>query len=264
MRAERIISKHNDFEHLTDWMLNGARVPYALRIWCSECGTNEVARIPQGLSYTCPQVVADRMFRNKGWVLGRRRKQDICPHCAARDRADRNAKRTATNAKTDPTIADIWPTSNVIELKPVVTEDKPMNKPLPATITATPIPAPAIAQPREMSRADKRIIFNKLEEVYGDEHSGYTNGWSDQKVASDLGVPVDWVRTLRDENFGPEGHSPEAKAVFDETRKLLETMRAEREKLQGKASEMIAAATKIAAEADRLERKLLQIEKGKL
>lgn len=264
MKAERLLSKHNDYEHLTDWMMDGVRAPFALRIWCSECGAREVAKIPNGLAYTCPQAMADKLFRNRGWVLGRRRKQDICPDCARRDREERNARRAAANAKTDPTIADIWPTTpptNVIELKPVITED---TQPMP-TPAKTPTPAlTVVVEPREMSRTDKRIIFSKLEQVYGDEHTGYSNGWSDQKVASDLGVAVDWVRTLRDENFGPEGHSPEAKVVFEETRKLLDEVRAEREKLVVKANELTAAASKLALEADRLERKLLQIEKGKM
>lgn len=263
MKAERVLSKHNDYEHLTDWMQDNVRVPFALRIWCSECGTSEVSKLPHGLAYTCQQAMADKLFRNRGWILGRKRKQDICPACARRDREERNNRRAAMNAKTDPTIADIWPTrptTNVIELKPVAIEDTPL-MPTPAK---TPAALTIVVEPREMSRADKRIIFNKLEEVYGDEHTGYSSGWSDQKVASDLGVAVDWVRTLRDENFGPEGHSPEAKAVFEETRKLLADMRAEREKLVVKANELTAAASKLALEADRLERKLTQIEKGKL
>lgn len=260
MKVERLPSKFNDYEHLTDWMIDGVRTPYALRIWCSRCGRNEVVPLRGGV-HTVQQSLADKIFQRKGWLIGRRRKQDICPECIQRERDERNARRTAINAKTDPTIADIWPTKdNIITLKPV--EPKPMNIAAPPSnpVVATIVPQP----PREMSRSDKRIIFNKLEEVYIDENTGYSSGWSDQRVAVDLGVPIEWVRSLRDENFGPEGHSPEAKALFDEARKLLDSARGEREQIIQKINELTAAAAKLALDVDRLERKLIQVEKGKL
>jgi hypothetical protein len=54
-----------------------------------------------------------------------------------------------------------------------------------------------------MSKADRRIIFNKIEDVYGDETIGYKGDWSDVKVSEDLGVKVEWVSLIREENFGP-------------------------------------------------------------
>lgn len=261
MKVERLPSKHNDFEHLTDWVIHGVRRPYVLRIWCHQCGANDVAALTGGV-HTVQQNLAEKIFARKGWHIGRRRKLDMCPHCVQRDREERNARRTAANAKTDPTIADIWPAkpvaANVIHLPSTsVAKDTPMTNHTKSGLTA-------VVEPREMTRADKRIIFNKLEEVYADETAGYTSGWSDQRVATDLGVPLDWVRALRDENFGPEGHSPEAKAIFDETRKLLDQARGERDALLAKANELVALAGKLLGELDRMERKLQQIEKGKL
>jgi hypothetical protein len=55
-----------------------------------------------------------------------------------------------------------------------------------------------------MDRTTKRIIFSKLNDVYADEKTGYSGDWTDAKVAADLGVSVDWVREVRDEDFGPE------------------------------------------------------------
>lgn len=54
---------------------------------------------------------------------------------------------------------------------------------------------------RPMDKADRRIVIAKLNEVYGDDM--YLEDWIDQKVAEDLGVPVEWVAEVRDENFGP-------------------------------------------------------------
>lgn len=55
-----------------------------------------------------------------------------------------------------------------------------------------------------MTRVERRIIFAKLSDVYDDEKSVYRGDWSDAKVAADLGVSVQWVKEIRDENFGSE------------------------------------------------------------
>jgi len=60
-----------------------------------------------------------------------------------------------------------------------------------------------IEPPKEMTREDRRIIFAQLNEIYIGEDKGYSAGWTDQRVATHLGVPRAWVATIRDENFGP-------------------------------------------------------------
>ncbi|MCM2396205.1 hypothetical protein NBH19_08950 [Rhizobium sp. S95] len=65
-------------------------------------------------------------------------------------------------------------------------------------------------KPREMSRDDRRIINDKLDEVYG--RDAYKSPWTDAAVAKDLGVPRDWVVQVRDQFFGPAGSNP----LFDE------------------------------------------------
>ena len=56
---------------------------------------------------------------------------------------------------------------------------------------------------RQMQRDDRRIIFEKLNEVYLDEKQGYASPWTDDKVSKDLGVPRAWVSNVREEMFGP-------------------------------------------------------------
>jgi len=70
--------------------------------------------------------------------------------------------------------------------------------------------APAADKPREMSRDDRRIINDKLDEVYG--VGAYKSPWTDAAVARDLGVPRDWVAQVRDQFFGEAGTNP----LFDE------------------------------------------------
>lgn len=94
-------------------------------------------------------------------------------------------------------------------------------------------------KPREMSRDDRRVIFAKLDEVYLDEKRGYEPGWSDHRVATDLGVPRKWVETIRAENFGNIGTNEdmaafmtEAEALLSDARKALADAREARETVE--------------------------------
>lgn len=79
--------------------------------------------------------------------------------------------------------------------------------------------------PRQMTKEDRRLIFAKIDEVYLDESKGYSSGWSDKKVASDLGVPAAWVKTIREENFGSEGANEDVKALIVEAREIERQIR---------------------------------------
>ena len=87
-------------------------------------------------------------------------------------------------------------------------------------------PAKKVADaPPSMTRDDRRIIFAKLNEVYVDEKVGYSQSWSDQRVANDLSVPRAWVTEIREENFGPDGASEEVRGVVAQARALVEETR---------------------------------------
>lgn len=95
------------------------------------------------------------------------------------------------------------------------------------------------SKPREMTRDDRRVIFAKLDEVYLDEQRGYEKGWSDQRVATDLGVPRKWVEIIRAENFGAIGSNEdmteflsEAEALVKEAKAALEEARKAREQVE--------------------------------
>lgn len=79
--------------------------------------------------------------------------------------------------------------------------------------------------PRQMTKEDRRLIFAKIDEVYLDESKGYSTGWSDKNVASDLGVPQAWVKTIREENFGSEGANEDVKALIAEAREIERCIR---------------------------------------
>ena len=58
--------------------------------------------------------------------------------------------------------------------------------------------------PQEMTKEDRRIIFSEIDSHYLDETRGYDRDWNDERVAKSLNVPLAWVRTIREDNFGPE------------------------------------------------------------
>ena len=87
--------------------------------------------------------------------------------------------------------------------------------------------------PPQMTKEDRRIIFSEIDTHYLDETRGYNKDWNDERVAKSLNVPLAWVRTIREDNFGPEKD---------------ESVDAEVEKLRA----AIAEAQKLKAEVDSL------------
>lgn len=140
----------------------------------------------------------------------------------------------------------------------------------PMTSSEKPI-AVELAPPREMSREDRRIVFAKLNDVYLDERAGYSNGWSDQRVADDLSIPRAWVKSIREENFGPDGASEEIRAMLEqaigvigEARKHqdeIARMKVAAESLLKRAATLEAQTTPLLTIANRIEGQVARITK---
>lgn len=148
------------------------------------------------------QQIIQRKFEGQGWFVGGSASQHRCPTC-------RSIERTAKHLK---------------HLKPVTPKEKPVMQ----NSTLTALAAVRAPPPPEMSRADRRLIFERLNDVYADEKVGYSGEWTDKRVAEDMGVPLAWVRTVREENFGPEGNADlagklaAAMAIIKDGRDLLD------------------------------------------
>ena len=86
--------------------------------------------------------------------------------------------------------------------------------------------------PHEMTKEDRRIIFADIDLHYLDETRGYETSYDDKRIADGLNVPLAWVRTIREENFGPErGEAINAeldklKAAKDDIEASISKMRA--------------------------------------
>jgi hypothetical protein len=121
--------------------------------------------------------MAVTFFERRGWVVGSKPSKDLCPGCRSARRQDHQARRAHRES------ADIQET---------VTMAKPH----------IPVAVDAVSSPPQATREHKRLIHMKLADVYLDKQQRYDRGWSDHKVATDLGVPRAWVTHERKEYFG--------------------------------------------------------------
>lgn len=60
--------------------------------------------------------------------------------------------------------------------------------------------------PRVMAIDDRRIVFEKIGDVYVDPKIGYSKDWTDQRIAVELGCPRAWVSEVREQFYGPEAN----------------------------------------------------------
>lgn len=186
----------------------------------------------------------ENTFRRRNWQVSHNRAHDLCPAHVSAKAAE---KRRAKEANRQP-LEIVKPTG--------AAGVTPMN--------AQPQP-PRAEPPAEASRSDKRIIIAKLEEVYLSEGEGYSADWSDQKVASYLGVPRAWVTAVRDELFGPVPDSEESRQVLADAAKLVAEVRTFMDTLAPvvRHVEQLAAQGKdLATRVDVIERRVNEQQKA--
>lgn len=203
----------------------------------------------------------------QGWDIGRRRRDHRCPRCQrnARLEAPREAQVYAFESK--KTGLPLPPGNMQLVRDAFMNSTTPTTVLPPKSITNTPRAGESAGSrerhppghdgrdlpAREMTREDRRLIFEKLNEVYVDDKVGYGDGWSDEKVASDLGVPRGWVKLIRDENFGEEITSEITRKKVEEAHALLDKIKA--------LQPAIDDARKLLGLADKMAQELAQIAK---
>lgn len=202
---------------------NGQRVR-GYQAVCGHCGVRAQVPVNSFRSSSSGEKEIDfttKKFRERGWKIGNSESQNRCPACFA---SARNAVAKRKEAAVE---------------SPVI-----------------PIHAKA-DDPKPMGRDDRRIIFEKLNEVYADEKTGYSPGWTDSKVADDLGVPRAWVKQVRDEMFGPEGNEEIRRALTEAKELLVEA------KKVGPATEQVLTSIRaLLARAEKIERTVIDIERA--
>lgn len=162
-----------------------------------------------------PPEAMEQYFRNHGWNVGSKPSRDLCPECVAATSPTRKPRGEAPPFMNGRSVTGLGETP------------------------------PAAEPAREMTLADKRIIFAKINEVYLDNR--YESPWTDGAVAKDLGVPRDWVRQVREELIGPDGSNED----YEEFLKQVADLRSS-----------FAAALEWAAQTNtKLESRLVDLEK---
>lgn len=112
-----------------------------------------------------PDVMA-RKFQARGWVIGSKPEHDLCLKCAV----------------------------GIANAKPKKLKE-PEKEPEMKTETPT---------PREMGRADRRLIIDEVATHYPTPEKGYQGGLTDELIAAKLNVPRVWVSDIREQFYGPE------------------------------------------------------------
>ncbi|AJY46856.1 hypothetical protein [Martelella endophytica] len=180
------------FERTT--VAHGSSMAAALRIVCGCCEASGYAILTATLRQAPPEAITDH-FRTGGWKVGATPADDRCPACR---------RRTSVTNRTKG--------QDMATAKPRKAATKAFAVKATTALTAAPAPTEAITTapqadpPPAMDREDRRIITEKLDDVYGDR--GYRGSWTDATLARDLNVPRAWVSDVREAFFGPEGSNP--------------------------------------------------------
>lgn len=155
------------------------------RVTCRKCGVSDSIGLSTVGGLLPPNIITKKM-QQRGWTIGANEQWDYCPGC-----------------------------SNTMK------EAKPAMLKVVDQAATTAAPSPSEQPPRQMDRDDRRIIFARLNDVYLDAKRGYDSGWSDHRVATELGVPRKWVEQIRVENFGDAGTNAEMSEFYEQAQALI-------------------------------------------
>lgn len=182
------------------------------------------------------------VLRGDKWVVV---SQLRCRHCGALDSVGTGSGHAFPPEVVMKKMAQRGWTVGANPSRDVCPDCQKKEKPVVLKVVEQTAEPPKAEPPRQMGRDDRRIIFAKLEDTYVDEKVGYSSGWSDQKVASDLGVPRAWVVGIREEMFGSLGTNPEmeeflrqADAILAESRDVLRKAEEVRDAVLGMVKEV--------------------------
>lgn len=210
-------------------IMSGQRVG-AHTIRCSEC-PNSKDVLDRGYRQL-PFDEVQRRFQRAKWFVGHNEKHDLCPDCIKRHSDERRAKR-----KPQTPVLTIVSTT-----PPTTTKEKPMTTTMPD---------------RAMTRDDKRVINLKLHEVYIGETHGYAPPHTDHSLAKELGVPVGWVRDIREELFGP-AHS---NSDIDATLSKIEAAKKDATAILTKAEATMAAFGTMSAQITAIREQIAEVKR---
>jgi hypothetical protein len=167
---------------------------------CRRCSETLRINLRQGIKVHNPEFLA-RKARDAGWQAHPfKPNRSRCAACLASESTDRH----------EPSILTALPVL-VREITPSQEEETMAAKQsIVAQLNAsTDLTAPARATASET----KMKIRNMLDKHFADDKGAYLDGYSDQRIGVELGVPWKEVADLREVAYGPIKEDPELTAV---------------------------------------------------
>ena len=119
--------------------------------------------VGSGQGSRLPEEVIATRFRAKGWCVEQRKDRHLCPSCVAKDQEQVRARRAEKEAAT--------------------AEQKSERSPAAAVKLGE--------------------LYMMLSDAYEPARKLYKTGWSDDRIAKETGLAVEFVRARREQDFGP-------------------------------------------------------------
>lgn len=166
----------------------GQRVAYAV-LACAKCGDRAEKRMHRG--HLPPDVVA-KFFKRDGWALDPMKAHTVrCPSC-------QHPKEPKLTKETKVALAVV-----------------------PAAVTPAP-PEPKITVTGLiLTPAQKILVRRKLDALFDEPKGIYLDGYTDQKIGEEIGLPWLAVRELREAAYGPLRSMPELDALVAQHQALM-------------------------------------------
>lgn len=201
------------------------RLRNVARYTCSKCPATFDITLRRGTTLE-PEPIA-KHARRAGWEIGTRASAHRCPDCQRRGKG-RQAIIEAALSKGMERVETAAPPTPA----PPTTEAPKEN---PMASSATPL-KPAGALPRDPTSAERVKIRGLLDKHFDDASGCYLDGYSDQRVGAEVGVPWAIVAKMREAAYGPIRVDPELQAL----RADIGRFKAEAEAMTGKARDLEA------------------------
>lgn len=181
-----------------------------------------------------PEAVAKKLLA-QGWQIGHRL---LCP--ARSPKTEQNIR--AKQRKEQILASAACTTNDPTELAAIADQARR------ATVEVTP-PAPEPKVPTPAAGRARRLVYMALEESYDEMRKCYKKDQSDALIAKDCDVSEQFVRTIREESYGPIVVPPDFTALKAEVDKLRREITAAH---TANMSAIVALENKLKTEVDEL------------
>ena len=196
------------------------------RVGCSRCTATLEVKIVSGDNHLS---LVERHARQAGWLFNKNvARKCVCPGCYWGPSAHPDPVSGDLAAYSDAAPPPLPVTDLILASHPVTNATAPATTLGTALVEAmkektminkSQLPAVVSDKPRSPTPADKLKIRQFLDGNYDERLKGYLeSGMTDEKGAKELGVPMAWVRDLRELAYGPiecDGELMEVRQALD-------------------------------------------------